>query len=201
MNSTPGRVQVRSLDSPFAVVAAKNFFKSEKANLLWNCKGSAVLVLSSTEVDASNQSYYGEQHIYLLNLTTQESFQVNVRKKGPVHTAKWSPTGKEFCVCYGYMPAMVSLYNLRGDETFHVEEGPRNDAFYNNFGNILLTCGFGNLGKGKMEFWDVEKKKQIVALSIQIEVPNTTIFEWAPDGQHFVTATTTPRLRIDNGYR
>ncbi|EPB68811.1 hypothetical protein ANCCEY_12095 [Ancylostoma ceylanicum] len=32
-------------------------------------------------------------------------------------------------------------------------------------------------------------------------VPNTTLFEWAPDGQHFLTATTTPRLRIDNGYR
>ncbi|VDM74323.1 unnamed protein product [Strongylus vulgaris] len=219
--STPGRVQVRSLDPPFAVVAAKNFFKSEKATLLWNSKGTAVLVLSSTEVDASNQSYYGEQHIYLLNLTTQESFQVNVRKKGPVHAAKWNPTGKEFCVCYGYMPAMMSLYNLKGDETFHVDEGPRNDAFYNNFGNILLTCGFGNLGKGKMEFWDVEKKRQIVAVgviysavaslhifhkhpvlkSLKIEVPNTTIFEWAPDGQHFLTATTTPRLRIDNGYR
>ncbi|EYC18358.1 hypothetical protein Y032_0028g1815 [Ancylostoma ceylanicum] len=195
--STPGRVQIRSLDSPFVVVAAKNFFKSEKATLLWNSKGNALLVLSGTEVDSSNQSYYGEQHIYLLNVTTQESFQVNVRKKGPIHAAKWNPTGKEFCVCYGFMPAMVSLFNLRGDETFHTSEGPRNDVFYNSFGNILLTCGFGNLGKGRMEFWDVEKKKQIVA----IEVPNTTLFEWAPDGQHFLTATTTPRLRIDNGYR
>uniref|UniRef100_A0A914RKE5 Translation initiation factor beta propellor-like domain-containing protein n=1 Tax=Parascaris equorum TaxID=6256 RepID=A0A914RKE5_PAREQ len=34
-----------------------------------------------------------------------------------------------------------------------------------------------------------------------IEVPNTTLLEWAPDGQHLLTATTTPRLRIDNGYR
>ncbi|KHJ93111.1 eukaryotic translation initiation factor eIF2A [Oesophagostomum dentatum] len=195
--STPARVQVRRLDSPFAVVVAKNFFKSEKGTLVWNSKGTAILVLSSTEVDQSNQSYYGEQHIYLLNLTSQESFQVTVRKNGPIHAAKWNPNGREFCVCYGYMPAMVSLYNLRGDETFHINEGPRNDAFYNGFGNILLTCGFGNLGKGKMEFWDVEKKKQIVT----IEVPNTTLFEWAPDGQHFVTATTTPRLRIDNGYR
>uniref|UniRef100_A0A1I7X626 EIF2A domain-containing protein n=1 Tax=Heterorhabditis bacteriophora TaxID=37862 RepID=A0A1I7X626_HETBA len=36
---------------------------------------------------------------------------------------------------------------------------------------------------------------------ISIDVPNTTQFEWAPDGQHFITATTTPRLRIDNCYR
>ena len=27
------------------------------------------------------------------------------------------------------------------------------------------------------------------------------MFEWAPDGEHFFTATTAPRLRIDNCYR
>ncbi|KAK6033730.1 eukaryotic translation initiation factor eIF2A [Ostertagia ostertagi] len=195
--STPGRVQIRSLDLPFTVVTAKNFFKTERATMQWNAKGTAVLVLSSTDVDASNQSYYGEQHVYLLNLSSGESFKVHLPKTGPVHAAKWSPNGREFCVCYGFMPAKASIYNLRGDEIFHTDEGPRNDCFYNAFGNILLTCGFGNLGKGKMEFWDAEKKKLIVS----IEVPNTTLFEWAPDGQHFVTATTTPRLRIDNGFR
>ncbi|PIO72995.1 eukaryotic translation initiation factor eIF2A [Teladorsagia circumcincta] len=195
--STPGRVQIRSLDLPFTVVTAKNFFKTERATMQWNGKGTAVLVLSSTDVDASNQSYYGEQHVYLLNLSSGESFKVHLPKTGPVHAAKWSPNGREFCVCYGFMPAKASIYNLRGDEIFHTDEGPRNDVFYNAFGNILLTCGFGNLGKGKMEFWDAEKKKLIVS----IEVPNTTLFEWAPDGQHFVTATTTPRLRIDNGFR
>jgi hypothetical protein len=45
--------------------------------------------------------------------------------------------------------------------------------------------------------WDTEKREEIVTM----EVPNTTYFEWAPDGQHFLTATTSPRLRIDNNYR
>uniref|UniRef100_A0A7I4YXW6 Eukaryotic translation initiation factor 2A n=1 Tax=Haemonchus contortus TaxID=6289 RepID=A0A7I4YXW6_HAECO len=195
--STPGRVQVRCLDPPFSAVAAKNFFKTEKAVMQWNSRGTAVLVLASTDVDSSNQSYYGEQHVYLLNVNSGDSFKVLLSKAGPVHAAKWNPNGREFCVCYGFMPAMVGIYNLRGDETFHTDEGPRNDIFYNAFGSILLTCGFGNLGKGKMEFWDVEKKKLIVAIS----VPNTTLFEWAPDGQHFLTATTAPRLRIDNCFR
>ncbi|ETN78155.1 hypothetical protein NECAME_10530 [Necator americanus] len=110
--STPGRVQIRSLEAPFAVVAAKNFFKSEKATLLWNCKGNALIVLSSSEIDTSNQSYYGEQHIYLLNLTTQDSFQVTVRKQGPIHAAKWNPSGREFCVCHGFMPAMVKIASM-----------------------------------------------------------------------------------------
>ncbi|VDK35223.1 unnamed protein product, partial [Anisakis simplex] len=76
-------------------------------------------------------------------------------------------------------------------------EGPRNDIFYNRFGNILLVCGFGNISAGKMEFWNVDERKEI----LRIDVPNTTFLEWAPDGQHLMTATTTPRLRIDNCYR
>lgn len=95
------------------------------------------------------------------------------------------------------MPAKVTFYDMKGQPTFDLLEGPRNDIFYNAFGNLVLICGFGNISKGKMEFWDVEKKKEIIS----IEVPNTTLFHWAPDGQHFVTCTTSPRLRIDNCYR
>lgn len=45
--------------------------------------------------------------------------------------------------------------------------------------------------------WDVDKRSEVV----QMAVPNTTYFSWAPDGQHFVTATTAPRLRVDNNFR
>lgn len=102
------------------------------------------------------------------------------------------------------------MYNNKGEPIFDAAEGPRNELYYNAFGNILIACGFGNIAKGKMEFWDVENKKEIISVCLifllclkhlQIDVPNTTQFEWAPDGQHFITATTTPRLRIDNCYR
>lgn len=33
------------------------------------------------------------------------------------------------------------------------------------------------------------------------EAPDTTLLEWSPDGMHFMTATTAPRLRISNGYK
>lgn len=33
------------------------------------------------------------------------------------------------------------------------------------------------------------------------EAPDTTLLEWAADGEHFLTATTAPRLRISNGYK
>lgn len=192
----PAVVQLRRLDHKFTVVANKTFFKCDKAQLLWNCKGSALVVMANLEVDQSNQSYYGEQNLYLVAING-ESCMVPLAKNGPVYCVKWSPLGKEFAVCYGFMPARVTLYNLKGEACFDLGEGPRNDMFYNRFGNILLVCGFGNIASGRMQFWNVEARKEIV----EIEVPNTTLLEWAPDGQHLLTATTTPRLRIDNGYR
>uniref|UniRef100_A0A0K0DNA1 Eukaryotic translation initiation factor 2A n=1 Tax=Angiostrongylus cantonensis TaxID=6313 RepID=A0A0K0DNA1_ANGCA len=37
--SSPGRVQVRTLNPPFALITAKNFFRSDRAILQWNSKG------------------------------------------------------------------------------------------------------------------------------------------------------------------
>ncbi|CAI5443347.1 unnamed protein product [Caenorhabditis angaria] len=176
--NNPARVKVFRVTPSFPAVANRTFFKSDKAVITWNQKGNALLILASVEVDKTNQSYYGEQSLFLINIQTEESTIVPLAKQGPIYSAKWNPNGKEFAVCYGHMPAKVTFYNPKGIPIFECPDGPRNDIFYNAFGNIIL-------------------KKEIIA----IEVPNTTLFEWAPDGQHFVTCTTAPRLRIDNSYR
>ena len=40
--------------------------QATSAKLMWNAKGTAVLVLTATDVDATNQSYYGEQKLSFL---------------------------------------------------------------------------------------------------------------------------------------
>lgn len=57
------------------------------------------------------------------------------------------------------------MYNSKGEPIFDAAEGPRNELYYNAFGNILIACGFGNIAKGKMEFWDVDTKKEIISVS------------------------------------
>uniref|UniRef100_A0A915Q122 Eukaryotic translation initiation factor 2A n=1 Tax=Setaria digitata TaxID=48799 RepID=A0A915Q122_9BILA len=192
----PALVQLKRLDHKFTTVASKTLFKCDKINFLWSCKGSAMIVMAILDVDKSNKSYYGEQNLYLVAVNG-DSCAVPLEKNGPVYCAKWSPSGKQFAVCYGFMPARVTLYNLKCDPVFDFGEGPRNDMYYNRFGNILILCGFGNIASGRMQFWDVEARREIVT----IEAPNTTLLEWAPDGQHLMTATTAPRLRIDNSFR
>lgn len=66
-------------------------------------------------------------------------------------------------------------------------------SFLNSLALVVLA-GFGNL-PGNVEIWDVKMKEMIA----NIKCPDTTHFEWSPNGEYFVTATTAPRLRIGNG--
>lgn len=61
-------------------------------------------------------------------------------------------------------------------------------------GNILCLAGFGNL-QGNLEFWDMAQKKLISSVSAK----DATCFMWSPDGQHALTATLSPRMRVGNG--
>lgn len=61
------------------------------------------------DVDQSNKSYYGEQILYLMSING-ESCMVTLSKQGPIYCVKWNPNGKEFAVCYGFMPARVFFY-------------------------------------------------------------------------------------------
>ncbi len=49
-----------------------------------------------------------------------------------------------------------------------------------------------------MDIYDMEKDYQKICT---IEASNASVCEWSPDGKHILTATTSPRLRVDNGVR
>ena len=49
-----------------------------------------------------------------------------------------------------------------------------------------------------MDIYDMEKDHQKICT---IEASNASVCEWSPDGKHILTATTSPRLRVDNGVR
>ncbi|KAF5307014.1 hypothetical protein FQR65_LT18486 [Abscondita terminalis] len=158
-------------------VANKSFFQCDKVEFYWHTKGTHVLLLTMTEVDKTGGSYYGKQD-------------------GPIYSVAWSPKAMEFCVVYGFMPARASIFNIKCEIAYEFSAAPRNSIYYNPFGNILLLAGFGNL-RGHIELWDTNTKKLIG----NCEAPDTTLLQWSPDGIHFLTATTAPRLRIGNGYK
>jgi len=174
-------------------VACKSFFQADRVEMLWNKRGSGLLLLTSTEVDKSGASYYGNQAVHFM-ATKGDTCSVPLSKEGPVHCVKWSPKATEFVVVYGFMPSKAALYNLKCDVVFDFGEGPRNCAYFNPFGNLIVLAGFGNL-PGAVEVWDVSKREKLANL----KCADTTVFEWHPNGEWFITATTAPRLRISNG--
>jgi len=176
-------------------LANKSFFKADKVDIMWNKKATALVILVSADKDTTGASYYGEQSLHFMNVQG-ESNLIHLEKRGPIYSVDWNPNSSNFCVVYGYMPAKATLFDLKCETIFDFGTGPRNICSFNPHGNILCLCGFGNLN-GYMEMWNVDGRKMVA----KPQAEDTTYMEWCPDGQHLVTSTCAPRLRIGNGYK
>ena len=95
------------------------------------------------------------------------------------------------------MPAKTTIFDTRAQATHSFPLGPRNTILFSPQGRFVLVAGFGNLA-GQIDIYDLEKDHQKLCT---IEASNASICEWSPDGQQILTATTSPRLRVDNGIR
>lgn len=98
---------------------------------------------------------------------------------------------------YGYMPAKTTLFNTRAIAVHNFALGPRNTILFSPNGRFVLVAGFGNLA-GQMDVYDIEKDYKKVCM---IEASNASVCQWSPDSRFILTATTSPRLRVDNGVR
>jgi translation initiation factor 2A len=176
-------------------VAQKSFFKGDKVQMKWNPRGSSVLVLAQTEVDRTNKSYYGETTLYLLDTDGTMDARITLDKEGPIHDFTWSPNSREFAVIYGYMPAKTTIYDDSAVAIHSFPIGPRNTILFSPTGRFALIAGFGNLA-GQIDVYDMEKNFCKVST---IESGNPSVCQWGPDDRYIVTATTSPRLRVDNG--
>ena len=85
--------------------------QSNSAQLMWSPKGGAVLALALSDVDATHQSYYGEQKLYYLAADGKKDCAVELPKSGPIHDVQWSPRGDYFVVVAGFMPAKAILFS------------------------------------------------------------------------------------------
>ncbi|RIB25504.1 eukaryotic translation initiation factor eIF2A-domain-containing protein [Gigaspora rosea] len=180
-NGAPASVRIYSITNFNSPLAQKTFFKADKVRMHWNDLGTNLLVLTQTEVDKTNKSYYGESNLYFLSVAGNYDCCVQLKKDGPIHDVAWSPNSKEFIVVYGYMPANATLFDHRANPIHEFGVNPP---------------GFGNLA-GTIDIWDRENLKKIST----IEAPNSSECFWSPDGRYIMTATLSPRLRVDNGYK
>ncbi|PGH28679.1 translation initiation factor 2A [[Emmonsia] crescens] len=193
----PASVRVFNTPQFNTPVSQKNFFKGDKVQLKWNNTGTTLIVLAQTDVDKTGKSYYGETTLYLLSANGGFDSRIDLDKEGPIHDVTWSPNSKEFGVVYGYMPSKTTIFNTRAVATHSFALAPRNTIIFSPNGRFMIVAGFGNLA-GQMDIYDLDKDYTKVAT---VEASNASVCEWSPDGKFILTATTSPRLRVDNGVR
>ena len=188
--------------------------------LKWNQAGTSLIVLAQTEVDKTGKSYYGETNLYLLSASgdvdvrvqlgefrrcgvserkfwLNEELRVGSDKDGPIHDVMWSPKSNTFAVVYGYMPTKTTIFDTKAVATHHFPLAPRNTVRFSPNGQFVLLAGFGNLA-GQIDVYDGDKGYRRVTT---IESGNPSVCDWSPDSSFILTATTSPRLRVDNGVK
>ena len=148
-------------------------------------------------MDRSGKSYYGETTLYLLSTTGAFDARITLDKEGPIHDVTWSANSREFGVVYGYMPAKTTIFNHRAVAQHSFPIGPRNTISFSPSSRFVLVAGFGNLA-GQIDVYDLSKDFRKITT---IESGNPSVCEWSPDSRYILTATTSPRLRVDNGIK
>lgn len=174
----------------------KTFYKADSATIKWNSLGTQMLLLAHTDVDKTNKSYYGETNLMLLSAAGNFDCRVSLDKEGPIHDFAWSPNSKEFGVVYGYIPSKAVLFDQRVRVIADLGTHPWNYIAFNPQGRLVALGGFGNLA-GKIDIFDRRTLNKVTT----IDAPNTSHCEWSGDGRTLLTATLSPRLRVDNGIR
>ncbi|KAF4038666.1 Eukaryotic translation initiation factor eIF2A [Phytophthora infestans] len=182
-----------SLDAP---TATKSFYKAQDVTFKWSPTGSALIIETRTDIDTSGKSYYGETGLFFLQSDGEYDCIVPLTKAGTVHDVAWDPTGRGFVVIAGAMPANATLYDNKALPIFEFGAAPRNHVSWSPHGRFLCLAGFGNL-RGDMDFWERNKLKKMGSATSN----SATTFSWSPDSRYFATATTFPRLRVDNGFK
>ncbi|KAI3973350.1 hypothetical protein MKX01_020725 [Papaver californicum] len=179
----PASVQIFACgkDAQAQPVARKSFFRCSTVQLIWNFGSTGLLIVAQSDVDATNQSYYGESKLHYLTTNGTHEGSVPLRKEGPVHEVRWSCTGAEFAVVYGYMPAKATVFNQKCNPLLELGEGPYNTIRWNPKGRYLCLAGFGNL-PGDMAFWDYKEKKLLGSTRAELSVSSEWIKIFHPNG-------------------
>jgi translation initiation factor 2A len=190
----PARCLIYSLEDPSKVRAGKSFYKVQKVTMKWNHTGSALLVLTQMDTDDTGKAYYGSTNLYFMRADGEEDATVASAGDGAVHDVEWCPIQDEFLLLHGDLPCNMNMLDgKKAKQKMEFGTGHRNTIRFNPFGRFVVLGGFGQLA-GDTDFWDKAGRKKLGSVRMECAV----VSGWAPDGRHFLTGTTAPRMRVDN---
>eukprot|EP01035_Chromulina_nebulosa_P018807 gene18807-24576_t len=171
-------------------------FSASEAKLLWNSTGTTLLVLTSSDVDRSNTSYYGSSQLFHLSSDGKAEGMTVMKKEGSIHDVQWAPSGDKYVVIAGAMPAQCTLFDLSHNPIYEFGYLHRNTISWSPHSRFLVLAGFGNLA-GEIDFYDVLRLRKLGSNVAHCSIS----YSWSPDSSYFLVGTTAPRMNVDNGFK
>mmetsp|Transcript_13265 Transcript_13265/g.20765 ORF Transcript_13265/g.20765 Transcript_13265/m.20765 type:complete len:276 (+) Transcript_13265:719-1546(+) len=171
--------------------------KAQHIQVLPSPSGHAILVWSQNLNDSSGKSYYGEHSLQYIKIHKGKNRSFLPVFDNQVQDVAWLSDGSEFIVVSGQQPATATMYNSDGNPHFEFGKRFRNTIRICPFNQCLMLGGFGNINKGEMDFWNVQKQAEIG----HGKAPCATKLEWSACGRYLLTSVLYARLKVDNGFK
>ncbi|GIX60803.1 GYF domain-containing protein [Babesia caballi] len=165
----------------------------DSADMYWSPSGRSLLVLGQSTVDLAGEKYGATSNCFLFRASGLFVCQVNSET---THDVRWCPNRDEFIIMQGNMPCDITLFSADCVRLFEFPKLYRNTIRWNPLGNMVALCGFGNLA-GEICFW-YRKDQRDYEQIVHMKEPCTVISEWSHDSRYFMTASTYPRMKVDN---
>ncbi|EDO07344.1 Eukaryotic translation initiation factor eIF2A family protein [Babesia bovis T2Bo] len=194
---TSGLVRIYNLQDATKPCYENVFKYAEEGEFFWSTRGTTAVLRTFINNVKGLSSYYGGNGLFLLQPHKANHETIMEPTEGQAHEVSWSRTANDILIIKGTRPAELDMYDGNsGNKILTFGRHHRNTIRRDAFDRLVLIGGFGNLS-GDIDIWDLKKRCKIA----QTKSDCAVFCDFAPDGRYFVTATTCPRMRVNNCFK
>ena len=211
----PGTINIyqKELGKPMKMLNTISFLRGTSVEFFWLKQGHIVLAKTSTELDETGISYYGQSMLHCLYIP-DESINLKFMKENEmklfhsetnniftqtilsndVHSVSFDPEHQYICLIHGKQPAQLEIYeSMTMKQIFTIEKEFMNYSMFSHNSQFLAIAGFDNLD-GTVFIFDVKNFKKISTFNAQC----STEWMWTLDNSSIVCGQCLPRRHYDH---
>ncbi|XP_015123515.1 eukaryotic translation initiation factor 3 subunit B [Diachasma alloeum] len=182
----------------------KNLFNVADCKIFWQKSGDYLCVKVdrfAKKKEKTEQKYTGMSYNFEIFHMREKQIPVDsVEMKEPIHAFAWEPVGSKFAIIHGEIPSVnVSFYEVRfGHQPAllkKLEKKACNHLFWSPAGQFIVLAGLTTMA-GALEFIDTND----FTIMNSTDHYQTSDVEWDPTGRYVVTAVSSWKTTVDNGY-
>ncbi|XP_012282940.1 eukaryotic translation initiation factor 3 subunit B isoform X2 [Orussus abietinus] len=199
----PARVTLQEIPNRNEI-RNKNLFNVADCKIFWQKSGDYLCVKVdrfAKRKEKTEQKYTGISYNFEIFHMREKQIPVDsVEMKEPIHAFAWEPVGSKFAIIHGEIPSVnVSFYEVRfGHQPTllkKLEKKACNHLFWSPSGQFIVLAGLTTMA-GALEFIDTND----FTIMNSTDHYQTSDVEWDPTGRYVITAVSSWKTSVDNGY-